>query len=355
MAAVLVAMEEEAEAEGPEFVPRIIRDRRNPLDYLNDDELRQQYRLTRECIFDLCELLQDDLRRPTNRSRALPVHLQVTTALRLLASGSFQGVTGDTTGLSQPSVSKLLRSFTVALCRHRRQFINFPEDAESIRTVKERFYEMSRMPNVLGAVDGSLIPIKAPSPETEHNFICRKGFHCMNVQAVCNADLLFTNVVVKFPGRTHDAYIWSQCELNQQLQNGHYGDGWVLGDSAYPLRPWLMTPILNAQSRAEERYNRAQKVARSTVERAFGILKSRFRCLHKTGGCLTLSPERCCKVIMSCFILHNICIKNNIPLDENVDINENEEAEIALDDAVIGVIQDGGDTRARLIRERFTY
>ena len=32
MAAALVAMEEEEEAEGPEFVARIIRDRRNPSD-----------------------------------------------------------------------------------------------------------------------------------------------------------------------------------------------------------------------------------------------------------------------------------------------------------------------------------
>jgi hypothetical protein len=50
------------------------------------------------------------------------------------------------------------------------------------------FYRIARIPGVLGAVDGTLIPILAPS-EDEYAYVCRKGFHALNVQAVVSYDM----------------------------------------------------------------------------------------------------------------------------------------------------------------------
>ena len=47
---------------------------------------------------------------------------------------------------------------------------------------------MARVPNVLGAVDGTLIKILAPS-KNEQSYVCRKGFHALNVQAVADSSL----------------------------------------------------------------------------------------------------------------------------------------------------------------------
>ncbi|KAJ8710258.1 hypothetical protein PYW07_009624 [Mythimna separata] len=53
-----------------------------------------------------------------------------------------------------------------------------------------------------------------------------------------------------------------------------------MGDSGYALREYMMTPINNAvEDSPEGRYNFVQKRARSTIERTFGILKGRWRCL----------------------------------------------------------------------------
>ena len=55
-----------------------------------------------------------------------------------------------------------------------------------------------------------------------------------------------------------------------------------IGDSGYPLRPWLLTPVANAQENsAEERYNNRQMSCRALIERCNGLLKLRFRCLLK--------------------------------------------------------------------------
>ncbi len=60
---------------------RVVRDRQNPLDFMQDDELRQKYRFPRHGILHLCNLLQE-LQRPTRRSVSLSVSLQILMALR---------------------------------------------------------------------------------------------------------------------------------------------------------------------------------------------------------------------------------------------------------------------------------
>ena len=39
-----------------------------------------------------------------------------------------------------------------------------------------------------------------------------------------------------------------------------------------------------------------------------------FRCLHKTGGCLPFTPEKCAVIISVAIKLHNMCISQNVPL-----------------------------------------
>lgn len=56
------------------------------------------------------------------------------------------------------------------------------------------------------------------------------------------------------------------------------------GDSGYALQNFLLTPFIHQnRSLAQESFNRSHKKTRVVIERAFGELKSRFRCLSKQG------------------------------------------------------------------------
>ena len=136
------------------------------------------------------------------------------------------------------------------------------------------------------------------------------------MQAIYDADFRFIDIVVKWPGSTHDAFIWRKSGINQMIKSGEIAtiNGWFLGDSGYPLRQNLMTPILSPTTVGDRRYNRAFLKTRKTIECTFGIWKRR-RSMDKTGGSLCYKLDRICKLIVSTAILHNSCMNHGLSIE----------------------------------------
>lgn len=135
------------------------------------------------------------------------------------------------------------------------------------------------------------------------------------------------------------------------FENGNINRGCLVGDSAYPLKNHLLTPVLNPSNPHEEAYKDAHAKTRAPIERAFGVLKMRFRCIDRSGGTLLFRPERACRIVTACVVLHNICINNNVPVPRN----RNNYRIFQQSDNVIfqGVNNDGAEVRRRLIQTRF--
>jgi hypothetical protein len=330
---------------------RVFRDRNNPLDYLDDVDIIDKFRLPRFLILHLCEELRVHLEHPTGRSHAIPPSLQVMVALRFYASGNFQTVNGDLHGISKASVSRIVNTVTSALVIVSANYVRFPRDDRSINNTMLGFSRLSNLPNVIGAIDGTHIPIKAPKDD-EHLFVNRKNFHSINVMAVCDASLKFTNLVARWPGSSHDAFVWTNSTLCDLFENGDINRGWLLGDSAYPLKKYLLTPVLTPSNPHEEAYNEAHARTRNTIERSFGVLKMRFRCTDHSGGTLLFHPSRACRIITACVVLHNICIHNRVPVPRPQNPRGNRL--IPPDNYVYqGPNNDGMEVRRRLIETRF--
>lgn len=99
---------------------------------------------------------------------------------------------------------------------------------------------------------------------------------------------------------------------------------YFVGDSGYPLEPWLMTPVEGAaEGTRESRYNKKHTSARNCIERLNGVLKSRFRCLlrHRT---LNYKPVKCGHIINSCAVLHNMALEYNVALPEDINNEQNQ-------------------------------
>uniref|UniRef100_A0A2H1W5I3 SFRICE_023918 n=1 Tax=Spodoptera frugiperda TaxID=7108 RepID=A0A2H1W5I3_SPOFR len=176
--------------------------------------------------------------------------------------------------------------------------------------IRQEFQRKFNLPGVIGCIDCTHIAIVKPHHD-EHQFFNRKGYHSLNVQMICDNNLKILNVIAKFGGATYDSFIWASSQVERYMRELHQRgeQTWLLGDSGYPQRSWLMTPVLNAAlgSRAEV-YTRRHVQARNCIERCFGVLKARWRCVHKDRVSHLAS-----KIVIACCVLHNIALKARLP------------------------------------------
>ena len=306
---------------------RVFRDRLNPLDTYNDAEFISRYRITKGIFIQLHEKIVESLLRSTIMWHSIPTITQLAVSLQFLATGSFQTVIASSHGISQPSVSRCIAAVSDSLCLHAKEFITFPNQQEQLE-IQQSFLEKDGFPLVLGCIDCSHVPIVAPS-ENEAIYVNRKNGHSINIQAICDRSLKFIDVVARWPGSTHDAFIWRQSGIQQKIASGEVPivKGWFLADSGYPLTHNLITPLQSPNTPSERRYNRAFLKTRKHIECAFGLWKSRWRSMDKTGGTLCYTPGRVCKLVLATMILHNICIKHGLQLEQEVSIEIEEDIE----------------------------
>jgi len=83
---------------------------------------------------------------------------------------------------------------------------------------------------------------------------------------------MFTNVVARWPGSTHDGHVFRTSNICTYLQNNHHSldDGVLLGDSGYTRSPFLMTPYTTTRSAPQEAYNDVHAKTRVVIEQTFG-------------------------------------------------------------------------------------
>ncbi|XP_024873458.1 putative nuclease HARBI1 [Temnothorax curvispinosus] len=298
---------------------QVLREIEQPFD-LTDVEFRELYRLTPELLNDLIDVLAPHLMH--TRITGLSVEKQVLSAIRLYATGCYQRPVGEQWGISmsQPSISRCIHRVTDAINENIfRQWVQFSMTPEARWFAREQFQNAPQpFEGAIGAIDCTHVAILAPR-EHEEAYVNHNGYHSINVQMICDPTLKILNVNARFPGARHDAYIWSSSAARGVMERA-YNRGerrtYLIGDSGYPLEPWLLTPLPHEPEETPRFfYNEALCSARNCVERLFGVLKSTWRCLSKH-RVLQYEPGFAGKIVNACAVLHNMRIAGGI-LDDD--------------------------------------
>ncbi|XP_054088879.1 putative nuclease HARBI1 [Zeugodacus cucurbitae] len=122
-------------------------------------------------------------------------------------------------------------------------------------------------PFAIKVIDCTHIKIKKTTHQSDE-YICRKGFHSINVQATCYGKELFTGVDISWPGLVHDSNTVCQETVYTLKINTlfHFPQQNFL---------WLRNmPLANDTN--PEPNNKVFTRERVTIERCFGQLKQRF-------------------------------------------------------------------------------
>jgi DDE superfamily endonuclease len=248
----------------------------------------------------------------------LTVEHIVAAVLYRLAHGAGLHAVANMFGIAESTVSVL----TVEVCSAvvsalMPEVIRMPS-ADRLQEVVDGFRARSGLPNCVGAVDGTHVPldVRPPQHAGPGDYWCqRKQVYSIVMQAVVDSRGLFMDIDVRWPGRSHDAAIFRQSSFGQQFPQMYPGhaltvDGvrvplYVVADSAYPLAPWCIKRyVAGPHNGPTAVFDAAVQAARVVVENAFSRLKGRWRALR---GLSVRQLHNAPTVIAACAVLHNLC------------------------------------------------
>ncbi|XP_017970459.1 PREDICTED: uncharacterized protein LOC108660704 [Theobroma cacao] len=161
-----------------------------------------------------------------------------------------------------------------------------------------------------------------PPANDQIRFIGRKGYPTHNVMLVCNVDMLFTFVIVGWPGTAHDTCIFST--VLEEIKNVFLHPPKV--DAGYPNMKGYLGPYkgeryhidfrgCNKLKGVKETFNHAYSSLRNVIERTIGVWKNRWHILRDIKPFSLIKQE---KIIVATTALHNYIRQCGV-IDEDFD------------------------------------
>ena len=286
------------------------------------DILRMRRRTFDRLVHDLRPFIQG---QQTHWRRPIGVEKKVVVTLFKLMHGVAIPLVADKAALGKSTVSEILRQVCSAVSIHFGHLVAWPTARRLVRIVAA-FQSKQGFPNCIGAIDGSHIYIAVPSNTivaADHRNR-NKSFSIL-LQGVVDSKCYFTSINTGPPGSLHDSAHFKSSSLYRKVEDGVMGGfnedpmAWpsalpfppyILADRGYPLLSWCITPFkmgpMGVPLSSEELwFNKKHSSTRMSVERAFGVLKARFK---EIGSKSSLKLEFLPTVVHCCCILHNVLL-----------------------------------------------
>ncbi|KAF3546092.1 hypothetical protein DY000_02000494 [Brassica cretica] len=284
----------------------------NRSDYPEED-FKKAFRMSKSTFELICDELNAAVAKEDTALRnAIPVRQRVAVCIWRLATGEPLRLVSKKFGLGISTCHKLV----LEVCKAIKdvlmpKYLQWPDD-ESLRSIRETYESMSGIPNVVGSMYTTHVPIIAPKisvaayfnkRHTERN---QKTSYSITIQAVVNPRGVFTDLCIGWPGSMSDDKVLEKSLLYQRANNGGLLKGlWVAGGAGHPLLDWVLVPYTQhnltwTQHAFNEKMSEVQRVAKE----AFGRLKGRWACLQKR---TEVKLQDLPTVLGACCVLHNIC------------------------------------------------
>ena len=222
---------------------------------LPQEYFRQQLRVKKNTFDLIRNTLNARIVRENSKFRdCLPPERVLALGLYRLAHGNSYSTIAPVFNVGKATVIEAVQDVVNGLYEIRDDHIKFPETLAEVTASIETFADLTKLPNVVGAVDGSHVRIKAPV-DSAPDYFSRYQQHDFIIQAVVNGKKHFLDFACGFPGSMHDgrvlrrSRIFTRAEQGEILTipteniSGRQIGPYLVGDSTYPLSPWLMKPF----------------------------------------------------------------------------------------------------------------
>nr|CAI5839259.1 unnamed protein product [Callosobruchus analis] len=146
------------------------------------------------------------------RITALSSFQKIKVFLLYIADPGHQNSVAEIIGSHQSTLSKTIAKVIEKILQKAHLWIKFPYTNDEIREAQHLWQHVYTFPAAIGVLDCTHVRISKPA-QFGGEYINRKSFASVNVQATCNAQEKFTGVNVQWPGSTHDSRIWKRSDI----------------------------------------------------------------------------------------------------------------------------------------------
>jgi len=286
---------------------------------ISDRMFYRLFRMTRPCFRKLCNKIEKAVGKEEFKSEKY-IELELKAQGQSTKKGSMFAASQDTSGPYIPGEMKLALTLRILaggsyldmflwlnvnadyvrfiskhvmrnwICLDEVVQINYFEkvlqDPHAMTSIRLTFARTSNgiINGIIGAVDGWLVRITGPTLEDTTNpgkYYSRKGFYAINVQAIVDKEKRILWRYIGEKGCSHDSPSFNDSNLGNYLSRvatslmakGIY----IIGDSAYSLKSYLLTPYDDAAPGShEDSFNYFLSKNRIYVECAFGEVDRRW-------------------------------------------------------------------------------
>ncbi|KAL2636016.1 hypothetical protein R1flu_007495 [Riccia fluitans] len=289
-----------------------------------DAEFHTAFRMSRPTFEAICQDLGSIVAKEDTMLRAaIPVKQRVAVCIWRLATGEPLRLVSKRFGLGISTCHKLILEVCAAINDVLLpKYIQWPTE-EKLQEVIEDFEAISGIPNVVGSMYTTHIPIIAPKINVgayfnkRHTDRNQKTSYSITLQGVVDLRGSFTDVCIGWPGSMSDDRVLQNSALYQKGSSGSLQGSWVVGGIGYPLLDWLLVPYSHAdlswaQHSLNERLLEIQKIGKG----AFSRLKGRWKFLQRR---TEVKLQELPAVLGACCVLHNVCEQHGEDFDPDLD------------------------------------
>ncbi|XP_055960821.1 uncharacterized protein LOC126670604 [Mercurialis annua] len=254
---------------------------------------------------------------------------KITAALRMLAYGVTSDYVDEYVRIGESTATESLKKFVKAIVSiFSEKYMRSLNKNDIDRLLKEN--ESRGFPGMLGSIDCMHWKWKNCPVAWKGMYVGHVREPTIILEAIASHDLWIWHAFFGLPGSHNDINVLDRSFVFSDLAegrsppanysiNGHrYSMGYYLADGIYPSWSTFVKTIPYPQSHKHRQFAATHESTRKDVERAFGVLQSRFAIVR--GPARFWHRETLKDVMKACIILHNMIVEDERHVS-NLDYN----------------------------------
>lgn len=296
---------------------------------LNDNEFKELFHVSKSTVDLICSKISPILETFYMDQIEKDLLNIVLISLNYLSHQQSVQEIAERFSVTETEVESFLLNFCRSVSQMHDEFVRWPVEEEfeqnelSFKTIGNKGID-----GVFGVIDSQGFKIN-PQKKNPNLFLNSNGIPNVYLQGVCNANHLFLDCFVGWPGSFCKKNVLENSPIYRKLERSRSSipeKFHLIGNSYYQSKTYLLTPYGNDDLKPSQlRFNNLLQSKLVVFDETIAMLKDRFQRLFFL-DLLVLDDVK--NVILTACCIHNLCVEENDVFESEADEDHLEKRDV---------------------------